>query len=125
MGTVRVFRQKFTPEDPIGSDACSLEANRRVTNDIHLGSSLLLPVTTVNCVQTLKVHMDLAARNILVGPGLLCKVADFGLTRRVDKKNKNQYVQTEKMKVPMKWMSPESMVRYSSRSSSQASLAMK
>jgi hypothetical protein len=26
----------------------------RVTNDIPLGSSLLLPVCTVNCVQTLK-----------------------------------------------------------------------
>jgi serine/threonine protein kinase len=53
-GTVRVFRQKFTLEDAIGSHACSLEANTRVTNGIPLGSSLLLPVDTVNCVQTLK-----------------------------------------------------------------------
>ena len=53
-GTVRVFRQKFTLEDAIGSHACSLEANMRVTNDIPLGCSLLLPVCTVNCVQTLK-----------------------------------------------------------------------
>jgi hypothetical protein len=30
------------------------EANTRVTNGIPLGSSLLLPVDTVNCVQTLK-----------------------------------------------------------------------
>jgi hypothetical protein len=28
----------------------------RVTNDIPLGCSLLLPVGTVNCVQTLKAH---------------------------------------------------------------------
>ena len=53
-GTVRVFRQKFTLEDAIGSHACSLEANTRVTNGIPLGSSLLLPVCTVNSVQTLK-----------------------------------------------------------------------
>jgi hypothetical protein len=52
--TVRVFRQKFTLEDAIGSHACSLEASRRVTNGIPLGSSLFLPVHTVNCVQTLK-----------------------------------------------------------------------
>jgi hypothetical protein len=52
---VRGFRQKFTLEDAIGSHACSLEANTRVTNGIHLGTSLLLPVDTVNCVQTLKV----------------------------------------------------------------------
>jgi hypothetical protein len=54
--TVRVFRQKFTLEDVIGCHACSLEANTRVTNDIPLGSSLFLPVDTVNCVQTLKVY---------------------------------------------------------------------
>jgi hypothetical protein len=53
-GTVRVFRQKFTLEDAIGSHACSLQANMRVTNGIPLGSSLFLPVHTVNCVQTLK-----------------------------------------------------------------------
>jgi hypothetical protein len=52
--TVRVFRQKFTLEDAIGSHACSLEANMRVTNGIPLGCSLLLPVAPVNCVQTLK-----------------------------------------------------------------------
>jgi hypothetical protein len=52
--TVRVFRQKFTLEDAIGSHACSLEASRRVTIGIPLGSPLFLPVHTVNCVQTLK-----------------------------------------------------------------------
>jgi hypothetical protein len=52
--TVRVFRQKFRLKDAIGSHACSLEANTRVTNGIPLGSSLFLPVCTVNCTQTLK-----------------------------------------------------------------------
>jgi hypothetical protein len=53
--TVRVFRQKCTLEDAIGSHACSLEANMRVTNGTPLGSSFVLPVDTVNCIQTLKV----------------------------------------------------------------------
>jgi hypothetical protein len=40
-GPVRVFRQKFTLEDTIGSHAFApLEANMRVTNGIPLGSSL-------------------------------------------------------------------------------------
>jgi len=51
-GTVRVFRQELALEDAIGSHACSLEASKRVTNDIPLGHSLLLPVGTVNRVQT-------------------------------------------------------------------------
>jgi hypothetical protein len=52
--TMRVFRREITREDAIGSHACSLEASRRVTNSIPLGRSLLLPVDTVNCVQTPK-----------------------------------------------------------------------
>jgi hypothetical protein len=54
VGMLRVFRQKVTLEDAIGSHACSLEAKMRVTNGIPLGSTFLFPVGTVNCVQTLK-----------------------------------------------------------------------
>jgi hypothetical protein len=67
-GTVCIFRQNFTledaigsdtllqAEDAIGSDTCSLETSMRATNAIPLGSPLLLPVGTVNFVQTLKVR---------------------------------------------------------------------
>jgi hypothetical protein len=44
-GTVRIFEQDFALEDAIGSHACSLEANMRVTNGIPLGSPLLLPLS--------------------------------------------------------------------------------
>jgi hypothetical protein len=44
-GPVRVFRQKFTLEDAIGSHACSLQANMRVTNGIPLGCSLSYQLT--------------------------------------------------------------------------------
>jgi uncharacterized membrane protein YgcG len=57
-GTVLFFRQKFTLEDAIGSHACSLEANMRVTKGIPLGWPLFLPVDTVNCVQTLKAQTN-------------------------------------------------------------------
>jgi hypothetical protein len=48
------FRHKSTLDDVIGCHACSLEASMHVANGIPLGCSLLLPVGTVNCVQTLK-----------------------------------------------------------------------
>jgi hypothetical protein len=72
-GTVRVFRQKFTFEDAIGSHACSLEASRRVTNGIPLGSPLFLPVHTVICVQTLKVA---AMRTISAGEEVTISYGD-------------------------------------------------
>jgi hypothetical protein len=51
---VRVFKQKFTLDDASSSQTCSLEVSRRVTNGIPVGSSRLLSVGTVNCVETLK-----------------------------------------------------------------------
>jgi hypothetical protein len=62
MGTVRVFRQKCTLEDAIGSHACSPDANMRMTNGIPLGRPLLLLVCTVICVQTLKAMRSLTSR---------------------------------------------------------------
>jgi hypothetical protein len=57
---VRVFRQDFALEDAIGSHACSLEANMRVTDEflseVHC-SYRLSSVDTVICVQTLKAYV--------------------------------------------------------------------
>jgi len=51
------------------------------------------------------VHMDLAARNVLLDSDLVCKIADFGLTRRVGADG--FYVQTTSMKLPVKWLALE------------------
>jgi hypothetical protein len=60
--TVRVFRQKFTLEDAVGSHACSLEALPCVCPMAFLsGVHYLLPVGTVNCVPTLKATTTLTA----------------------------------------------------------------
>jgi hypothetical protein len=54
-GTVLVFRQDFALENAIGSHACSLEANMRVTNGIPLRESTALTVVIINHAETLKV----------------------------------------------------------------------
>jgi hypothetical protein len=51
---VCVFRQKVTLDNAIGPTPAPIEASKRVPNGIPLGCLLLLPVDTVNCVQTLK-----------------------------------------------------------------------
>ena len=50
------------------------------------------------------VHRDLAARNILVGEGIVCKVADFGLVRVIIE---DFYNPQDDTKFPIKWTSPE------------------
>jgi hypothetical protein len=56
------------------------------------------------------IHMDLAARNVLVDSGLVVKVCDFGLTRRVDVQS-GVYKHTKAMKLPVKWMAIESIAK--------------
>jgi proto-oncogene tyrosine-protein kinase Ret len=55
------------------------------------------------------VHRDLAARNVLVGVDGLStvKLSDVGLSRTLA--SSDYYRKTSNMKVPIKWMAPESI----------------
>jgi proto-oncogene tyrosine-protein kinase Ret len=53
------------------------------------------------------VHRDLALRNVLLADGKVCKISDFGLTR--DVYEDDAYLKKSKDRVPVKWMSPESL----------------
>ncbi|PAA59347.1 hypothetical protein BOX15_Mlig005604g2 [Macrostomum lignano] len=62
------------------------------------------------------VHRDLAARNCLVGQDCIVKVADFGLTRRLQ--GASPYVAKRGAKFPIKWTAPEGLAynQFTSRS---------
>ena len=53
------------------------------------------------------VHRDLAARNVLVGHEGVVKIADFGMAR--DLSDCDYYRKVGEGKLPVKWMSPESL----------------
>ncbi|GAA6091919.1 KIT proto-oncogene, receptor tyrosine kinase b isoform X2 [Tachysurus ichikawai] len=59
-------------------------------------------LTSKNCV-----HRDLAARNILLTKGRVAKICDFGLARDIAKDS--NYVLRGNARLPVKWMSPESL----------------
>lgn len=55
------------------------------------------------------VHRDLAARNILVNEGLVCKVADFGLSREIESDTTDGAYTTKGGKIPVRWTAPEAI----------------
>ncbi|CAD6186871.1 unnamed protein product [Caenorhabditis auriculariae] len=56
------------------------------------------------------VHRDVAARNVLVHDGNICKIGDFGLCRYIYG-DTGQY-KSKGGRLPLKWMSPESIRNY-------------
>ncbi|KAG2469895.1 EPHB5 protein, partial [Polypterus senegalus] len=57
------------------------------------------------------VHRDLAARNVLINSNLVCKVADFGLSRflRGDDESLPSYTAALGSKIPVRWTSLEAI----------------
>ncbi|EGD82461.1 TK/HMTK protein kinase [Salpingoeca rosetta] len=54
------------------------------------------------------VHMDVAARNMLLHSSNSVKIADFGVAQRVDPSN-GKYRLRAPMRLPVRWMAPETL----------------
>lgn len=52
------------------------------------------------------VHMDIAARNCLVGAHNNVKIADFGMSRKLEE-NEDHWTGPASLKIPVKWCAPE------------------
>jgi len=66
------------------------------------------------------VHRDLAARNVLVNSQLVCKIADFGLSREISESAIDGAYTTRGGKIPVRWTAPEAIAFRKFTSSSDA-----
>ena len=63
------------------------------------------------------VHRDLAARNVLVGQDKMCRISDFGMSKRMHD-DKDYYKVEKGDAIPVRWTAPEALFyrRYSEKS---------
>ncbi|XP_042338241.1 macrophage colony-stimulating factor 1 receptor 2-like [Plectropomus leopardus] len=83
----------------VQTDSVSVGDLMRFSYEVAQGLDFL---STRNCI-----HRDVAARNVLLTDRRVAKICDFGLAR--DIRNDDSYIVQGNARLPVKWMSPESI----------------
>ena len=105
LGSLDELLRKSDPHNP----SCDCDQTVKISPQVFMHCALMVAEGATYLASLSFVHRDIAARNCLVDHNLCVKIADFGMSRKVNQMDYYRIGSTQAC-LPIRWMPPEALL---------------